>query len=37
MRCEINSHPLGHEVRLYQPYEFVSSQVFPTVEAKRTP
>jgi hypothetical protein len=31
MRCEMNPHPLGHELRLYVADEFQSSQVFPTI------
>jgi hypothetical protein len=36
MRCEVNEHPLGHEVRLYMADVFQSSQVFSTLdEAER--
>ncbi len=30
MECEINAHPLGHEVRVYVQQEFLWSQVFPS-------
>ncbi len=33
MACEMNPHPLGHEIRLYIRGEFQSSQVFATAEA----
>ena len=32
MRCELNPHPLGHEVRLYVADEFRSSQVFGSID-----
>ena len=32
MTCEINAHPLGHEMRLYLRGEFQSAQVFATFE-----
>jgi hypothetical protein len=30
--CEINTHPLGHEVRFYDRDHMWLSQVFPTLE-----
>src|SRR5689334_17768545 len=32
MRCEMNAHPLGHEIRIYQCDEFQSAQVFAATE-----
>jgi hypothetical protein len=32
MSCEINAHPLGYQLRLYMRGEFLSSQVFETLE-----
>ena len=32
MRCELNAHPFGSQIRIYQRDEFQSSQIFPTIE-----
>lgn len=32
LRCEINEHPLGHEIRIYHRDDFQLSQVFPSIE-----
>src|SRR2546427_12689753 len=32
MECEINSHPLGHELRIYHRGQFQSAQVFESDE-----
>jgi hypothetical protein len=32
MACEINAHPLGHEVRLYHCASLIQSQVHATLE-----
>ena len=30
MRCELNEHPLGHEIRVYHRDDLQAAQVFPT-------
>jgi hypothetical protein len=32
MECEINLHPLGHEVRVYVQGDFLYSRAFASVE-----